>query len=142
MLKGWGHQNRKWHYWAMLGINDSENYSNFGPVCGSKGVHARPEYLVEEVPEATAFDSCRDCVHIHAGCNGNAPPLKEGWTYLPQSRVRHYFLDDGRFDNPSLCGRHRLTFYTSLEENHDGDDNCALCKRMFNLRQKQQEVKT
>jgi len=60
---------------------------------------------------------------------------------MQHSRKRHYFLSNSRFDNPSLCGKHMLTFYGGLEQEHDKDNNCAVCKRMFDLRQKLQEVK-
>lgn len=57
-----------------------------------------------------------------------------GWTYLPRTRKRHYFRKPGSlFDNPSLCRRHHLGFYTRLEHDAQDDDKCAACLRKYRI---------
>lgn len=51
-----------------------------------------------------------------------------GWTHLQTGRKRHFFQKAGSmFDNPSLCNKHHLTFYSSLDHDQDDADKCALC---------------
>jgi len=51
--------------------------------------------------------------------------MAEGWTWLWNSRKRHYFLD-GR----SLCGRFLLLGHPELKHsNDDSPDNCTACRR-------------
>jgi len=33
------------------------------------------------------------------------------------------------FDNPSLCKKHELNFYTNLEHDDRDDDKCVVCLR-------------
>jgi len=57
-----------------------------------------------------------------------------GWTYLPAARKRHYFKQRGSiFDNPSLCGKHSLGFYTSLQHDFRVRDKCVICLRKYRL---------
>jgi len=53
-----------------------------------------------------------------------------GWTQLPTTRKRHFFRKRGcMFDNPSLCKKHELNFYTNLEHDDRDDDKCVVCLR-------------
>jgi hypothetical protein len=53
--------------------------------------------------------------------------MKEGWTYLLNSRKWHYFTDE---ENKSLCGKFMLLSLPELEQGNDeSPDNCAACKR-------------
>lgn len=55
-----------------------------------------------------------------------------GWTYLPTSRKRHFFQQRGSiFDNPSLCGKHELNFYTTLQHDFRVMDKCVICLRKY-----------
>ncbi len=55
-----------------------------------------------------------------------------GWTTVPTARKRHYFKQRGFiFDNPSLCGKHELRFYTTLQHDFRVADKCVICLRRY-----------
>jgi len=55
-----------------------------------------------------------------------------GWSHTETSRKRHCFSKPyDRFDNPSLCKRHELTFITSLEHDLNDEDKCQICFRKY-----------
>ena len=51
-----------------------------------------------------------------------------GWTDLPGARKRHFFRKRGcMLDNPSMCNKHQLYFYTNLDNDENESDMCAIC---------------
>lgn len=55
-----------------------------------------------------------------------------GWSCTPTSRKRHFFSKPyDRFDNPSLCKRHKLDFITSLEQDLNHEDKCQICFKKY-----------
>lgn len=55
-----------------------------------------------------------------------------GWSHTHTSRRRHFFSKPyERFDNPSLCKRHKLDFITRLDHDFDNDDKCLICFKKY-----------
>ena len=58
--------------------------------------------------------------------------LKEGWTYLYNSKKWHYFTSER---NTSLCNKFMLLALPELEQGNDESlDNCASCKKALKRR--------
>jgi hypothetical protein len=58
--------------------------------------------------------------------------IKEGWTYLFNSRKWHYFTSK---DNKSICGKFLLLALPELEQGNDNSpDNCKACQKSLKKR--------
>lgn len=55
-----------------------------------------------------------------------------GWTIMPTSQKRHLFKKPGSiFDNPSLCGKWNLGFYTSMDHDDEDSTKCMKCLKVY-----------